>query len=226
MANKQIMSADVEIKDLMRAMKLIKKDALPEAVAMTLNFTADQVTKRQIQNVKNDFTIRTPFTLRSMESGRAKPFKALNKAKGKILKRMFSRAGTFSKYLWTQEENKTIEGIDGPIPIATKSARTAKSERRAIAKRFRISRNAKLRPGPFGDSGKQFIGKIGGKMGLWQKMRNGLRLLRNLENDKVKIKGTHFHEKAVKKKASKQLIVKRFKKYGQKAMNKAVRKHG
>ena len=225
-ANKQMITVDFKTKSFMKTLSLINKDAIPDAAAMTLNFTADQVTKQQIRNVKNDFTIRTPFTLRSMESGRAKPFKALNKASGNKLQRMFSRAGTFSRYLWMQEENHEVEGINGPIPIATKNARTSKSEKKSIAKRFRISRNAKLRPGSFGDSGKQFIGRIAGKMGLWQKMKRGLRLLRNLDHDRAKIKGTHFHKKAVKRKGNNQLIAQRFKKYGQKEINKVVRLHG
>lgn len=209
--------------DYNASMRLIQNTAIPEAVAQTLNITADLVTKDQIKNVK-DFIVRTPFTLRSMTSGRAKPYKALNKAKGKNLKTMFSRAGTISPYLWLQEENNTIEGLDGgPVPIATKSARISKSERRAISKKNRINRHQSLNPGTFGDDGKQFIARIRGKMGLWKRMTNGLIMLRNLNNDSVKITGTHFHEKAVKRKGSDALIAQRFKRIGQRRINRAVR---
>ena len=34
-------------------------------------------------------------------------------------------------------------------------------------------------------------------------MRNGIRMLRNLDSSRVKIKGTHFHKKAVKRKVKK-----------------------
>jgi hypothetical protein len=159
-----------------------------------------------------------------MVSGRAKPFKALFKAKGKNVQRMFSRAGTFSPYLWLQEDNREVRGIDGPIPIALPVIRTSKSEKKSIAKRFRLKRNQALNPGNFGDGGKQFIATIGKTHGLWQRMRKGLRLLRNLNNDKVKIKGTKFHSKAVKRKGNNQLIASRFKKIAQKKINKAVRR--
>lgn len=227
MANKRILSADVETKGLMTALKIISKESLPKAVAETLNITADMVTKQQIANVKSDFVIRTNFTLNSMKSGRARPYQALNKAKGQNLQRMFSRAGTFSKYLWLQENNQTIKGLRGPIPMATRKARISKSQRKAIRKVYRIDETDALKDGNYGSDPNIFIGKAGKskRRGMYKRMKGGkITALRSLDVESAKIKGTGFHSKAVKRKGNNQLIVQRFKRIGQKYMNKAVRR--
>lgn len=215
----------------MKTMSLISKDSVPKAAALTLNFTADQVTKQQIKNVNSDFTVRTKFTINSMSSRHARPYKALNKAKGKKLRTMFSRSGTFSKYLWLQENNNEIRGIDGPIPIATKAARTAKSERRAIAKRFRLSRNQRFTEGSTISGGSGAETRVlrpkgrNRKFGIYQVKGRKMTMIRNLEHRKAKIKGTGFHKKAVKIKASNRLIAERFKRYGKQEIKKAVRRY-
>lgn len=207
----------------MKTMKLIGNDALPESVAETLNITADAVTKQQIKNVKSDFTIRNKFTLNSMKSGRAKPYLALNKAGGTNLQRMFSRAGTFSRYLWKQEKGGTFEGIDGPVPIATKNARTSRKLIKSISRKNRLSASMSLDDGLVGLD--QFIGTVNGKRGLYQRTKKGgLMMLRNLDSDSIKIKGTNFHQKAVDMKATKTLVSTRFRRIAQKRINKAVRR--
>ncbi len=207
----------------MKTMKLIGKDALPQSVAETLNITADAVTKQQMKNAQSDFIVRSKFTINSMKSGRAKPYLALNKARGTNLQRMFSRSGTFSAYLWKQEKGGNFEGIDGPVPIATKNARTSKKETKAIAKRNRISASMPLKDGSIEND--QFIGNLNGKRGLYQRTKKGgIMMLRNLDSDSIKIKGTDFHQKAVDMKATKQLVSTRFRRIAQKKIDKAVRR--
>lgn len=223
---------NTDTKVWMKTMKLIGNDALPDSVSETLNVTADSVTKQQIKNA-GQFIIRTPFTLRSMQSSRAKPYKALNKAKGKNIQRMFSRSGTFSTYLWKQENGGTFAGLDGPVPIATDSARTSKNHKKAVAKRFRIKESDPLKDGAFGDTGKQFIGSprgvVNGKArarGIYVRSGNNKRLtmLRNLESKSIKIKGTKFHAKAVDRKATKALVSTRFRRIAQKKLDKVARR--
>ena len=207
----------------MVAMKLIGKDALPQSVAETLNVTADAVTKQQIKNANSDFIVRSKFTIGSMKVKRAKPYLALNKAGGKNIQRMFSRSGTFSKYLWKQEEGGTFEGLDGPVPIATIKARTGKNERKSIAKRFRISSSQPLTDGPLPND--QFIGSVNNKRGIYQRTKKGgITMLRNLDSDSVRIKGTGFHSKAVKMKGSKTLVSTRFRRIAQKKLDKVGRR--
>lgn len=212
MRDKVAFPTDVDTRKYMIAMKILKKDALPKVVAETLNRTADAVTKQQIKNVKKDLRVRTPYTLRSMEARGAKPFKALNKARGQNVDRMFSRAGTFSRYLWKQEKSKTYEGMNGPVPIPTLRARIGRNISKAIRRAFRLPLGQSLSSGEIGNN--MFIGKPGGgKKGLYQKSKKGkLTMIRNLESDQIKIKGTHFHRNAVKKYGTQQFIKAQFQK--------------
>ncbi len=201
-----VFPVDVNIRKYQLAMKIYGRDALPKATAETLNRTADAVTKQQIKNVKRDLIVRTPFTLRSMESRRARPFKALNKATGINLDRMFSRAGTFSRYLWMQEENFTKKGMDGPVPIPTLATRVSKNIKKTVRKKFRLSPNQSLSDGNIGNG--MFIGKPAGRArGIYQRGKKGvLTMLRNLEHNQIKIKGKGFHSKAVKRFGTQQFI--------------------
>jgi len=218
MTNSKIaLNADIDTKAYMKAMKVIRKDALPGAVADTLNGTADAVTKQQIRNVKSDFIIRTKFTINSMQ----RKGKAINHARGKNVDRMFSRAGTFSAYLWKQEDDNEIEGMNGPKPIPTLAARTSKNLRKAVRKKYRLRESQSLQPGNFGQN--QFIGKPseGRRYGIYERYGKGkLRMIRNLESDSVKIKGKHFHSRAVRKYGTAQFIKAQFAKQAKKRLKR------
>ncbi len=239
MGNRAVMSATVNTKAFTLAMKALSKEAFPSAMADTLNQTADAVTKQQIKNVKESFTIRTQFTLRSMESKKAKPYKALNKATGKDIRKMFSRVGTFSKYLWKQEDGGRFTGKNGIVPIATIKARTSKSLAKAIAKRHRLKASDNVsKNGTFtGASGysRHFIGTPkGGKMmggprrrGLYERSGNNkkLTMLRNLESRSIRIKKTGFHSRAIKQHASNRHITARFCKNARNEIRKVGRRY-
>lgn len=213
-----IFPVDVDIRKYQLAMKIYKKDALPLSVAETLNRTAEAVTKQQIKNVKKDLTVRTKFTINSMSMRRARPFKALNKASGRDLDRMFSRAGTVSKYLWMQEEDFINKGMRGPIPIPTVLTRISKNEKKSIRKIYRLSRFQSLTDGPLKflttkgkEAGSGFVGKPKGrKQGMYVREGSSLKMLRNLEHDEAKTKGIHFHERALKRFGTAQFIKAQF----------------
>jgi hypothetical protein len=198
------------------ALKMAGGTVLPEAMAETLNQTADAVTRRQIKNVQRRLRVRTKYTTNSMKSGRAKPYHALNKAMGRNINRMYSRAGTFSDYLWLQEDDQTVEGLNsGPVPIPTTKARTSDSIMKAIRKKYRLSENQNLDIGEIGSEHRQFIGvpKGGGRpKGLYERRNNNKRLvmIRNLEKRKVNIKGVHFHRDAVRQYGTPQYIESKF----------------
>lgn len=215
--NRVVLTADTNTRAYMQAMKIVGKDALPVAVAKTLNGTATAVTKQQIRNVKRDLITRTKFTERSMQTIKRGEYKAIGLARGKDINRLFSRAGTVSPYLWLQEEDNTVSGIDGPKPIPTLAARISKNLNKAIRKQYRLKRTQSLQPGAFGKSGyeRYFAGKPKGgdrPYGLYMRQRANKQLvmLRNLEHDEVKIKGTHFHSNAVKKHGTQQFISAQF----------------
>lgn len=212
---------NTDTKKWMTTLKILGDDLLPKAMAETLNVTADAVTKQQIKNAKSDFIIRTKYTLSSMKSNRAKPYLALNKAMGKNIDKMFSRAGTYSSYLWKQEEGGTYQGITGNIPIPTLNARIGKSNQKVISKKFRIDKTNPLSDGNFGAD--QFIGTVNGKRGVYRRMKKGkLQMLRNLDSDSIRIKGTGFHSRAVNMKGNKTLISDRLRRIAQKMINKVA----
>jgi len=220
MNNKIAFPIDVDTKKYTLALKIYGREALPKAVAETLNRTAEATTKQQIKNVRRTMTVRSKFTIKSMSSKRARPYTALNKATGKNIDRMFSRAGTISRYLWMQEENFIKKGLDGPIPIPTIAARTGKNIKKSVRKTFRLSPTQSLSDGEIGNN--MFIGTPKGfsKRGLYLRgPRKGvLRMLRNLETDEAKIKGKGFHSKAVKKYGTAQFIKAQFLKVSKKIM--------
>ena len=213
-----VFPVDVDTKAFTKAMIIINKKALPDAIAETLNRTADATTKQQIRNVKKDVKVRTKFTLKSMESRRARPWKALNKARGKNISRMFSRAGTFSNYLWKQEESATYKGMNGPVPIPVLRSRTSKNINKSVRKKYRLSPGQDLSDKNLGNN--MFIGTPQGrKRGIYEKDKRGkLFMIRNLESQEIRIKGTGFHSKAVKKFGTTQFIKAQYQKVFKRAM--------
>ncbi len=209
-------------------MKILSKEALPDAVAESLNCTADAVTRQAQRNIKKRMIVRTPFTLKSMESGysRRKGYKSLNSAGGHNIDRMFSRAGTVSKYLWMQE-GYTAKGMNGdPVAIAALSARKSRSKNKAISRRFRLNKGQRLQPGNLED-GKQFIGNPVGsnrgkarRYGLYVRSKGKLKMLRNLESKQVKIKDTNFFDDALKKNGTHQYIKAQFYKSAKKQIKR------
>lgn len=203
--NKESLFVHTDFGDYDLTMKAIQNTAIPDAVRDTLNTVAHAVTKQQIREVERHFIVRTPFTLKSMERAGARPYKALNKAKGKNIGRMFSRSGSTSKYLWMHDEGHTQKGYTGNVPIATKRARISKSIRKRIASPNRINGNLFLEDGPVGTN--TFIGTPRGANSFTPHRRRGmyrrvgknkqLVMLRNLESESVKIKGRDWHSRSV-----------------------------
>ena len=217
MNNKTAFPVDVDTTKYTLALKIYGRKALPKAVAETLNNTADAVTKQQIKNVKKDLRVRTKYTLNSMQ----RRGHSINQARGLNVDRMFSRAGTFSRYLWTQEENFTKKGMSGPVPIPTLSARVGKNIQKTIRKQYRLLPAQSLVDG--GIDSKTFIGTPRGgsrKRGLYARNKGNkyLVMMRNLEHKEVKIKGKHFHSSALKRYGTQQFIKAQFLKASKKIL--------
>lgn len=217
MAVRSIFSAEVETKSYVYAMRMIGKDALPGAVADTLNAVANANVKPMQKNVKKEFRVRTPYTINSI--------KQLRYAKGKSIERMFSQVGSLSKYLWMHDKGMTKTGIDGgPIPIASDFIRARKSAMGIIRKVYRISKSEKFREGDMGDA-PYFVGipKGGGRpLGVYERTNHNkkLYLLRNLETDKATLKRTNWFTAALVKYGTAQFIKAQFIKQTQRRLKK------
>ena len=207
--------AHTDIGDWTVFMRAVERTEIPRAVRDALNTVADAVTRRQNRTIRRRLIVRTRYTLGSTTSPRARPYRALNKAHGTDLRRMFSRAGSFSPYLWLQERDSVQEGVNGPVPIPMLAARTGRSRQKAIARRYRLARSTRLgrdrrRSREIGrtSGGTVWVGVPRGMhrgrrrpFGVYERRRGNtsLRMLRSLENDRVRIRGTRFHGEAVER---------------------------
>jgi hypothetical protein len=177
-----------------------------------------------IGNVKRRMIVRTQYTLKSMALSRARPYRALNKARGRNLSTMFSRAGTVSRYLWMQE-GATKKGIGGPVPIPRLITRGGKSIRGIVRPAYRLKKSQRLTIGEQGDDGRRFVGVPRGgnrPLGLYERSGNNKRLamLRLLTHDEVKIKDTDFHDDAVRRYGARQFIAAQFRRIAQRELNR------
>jgi len=200
-------------------MRLLGKTVLPETVADSLNMTAEAVTEAGRKNIKRRLTVRTKFTLNSLTGRSAQPYDALNKAMGHNIQRMYSRAGTKSPYLSTQETGDKITADGSRVPIPTLAARRGQQQRR-------ISRAYNLRNmGEIGTTGRFFIGvpKGGSRpLGIYERYQSNkrLRMIRNLESRSVTVPAVHWHKDAVRRFGTQQFIAAQFKKAAQKRLSR------
>jgi hypothetical protein len=207
-------SADVDTRAYMQAMRLLGKEVLPEVMAETLNQTADAVTARSLRNLQRRLTVRTKFTTNSLTRAGAKPYRALNKARGTNTQRMFSRAGSISPYLGIQDTGDTKRAERSRVPIPTRNARTARSEQRSIARRYNL-RNM----GPA--KGAYLMGKPQGTdlpTGLYERKGRRLIMLRNLAHAQVTVPATRWHRDAADELGSPRLIAARFRRNAQRRL--------
>ena len=214
-------SAEVDTKSYIYAMKMIGHDALPHAVADTLNAVADANVKPMRKNVQK-MKVRTPFTLKSI--------KQLRWAKGTAIERMYSQVGSISSYLWMHDKGYTKTGMNGgAIPIATKSARSRKSDMGIIRKVFRLSKSQNISGGEIGNTnaGRLLVMKPRGlnrRKGIYleqrQKKSTRLTMLRNLETNQARLKPTGWFSNVLKKYGTAQFIKAQFIKQAQKRLRK------
>lgn len=182
-------SIDVDTRAYTQAMKMLSDEALPRAVASTLNATADAVKNEAQRNVRRKMIVRTQYTINSIRQDRT--------ARGRNIRAMFSRVGSLSPYLPIQDEGGTVRADRMRIPIPTLQARTSRSIRRAIAGRYRM--NAM---GAFGKGGRFFMGRPRGgnrPVGVWERTNRNkrIRLIRNLEHRQVRIRPTRWFSDAI-----------------------------
>jgi hypothetical protein len=212
---------DVDTRAYMNAMKLLGQEVLPEVVAETLNQTAEAVTKESLRNVKKRMIVRTKFTINSLTRAGARPYRALNKARGRNVQRMFSRAGSISPYLGIQDTGGVQRPESGQrVPIPTLQARTGRSIQKSIARRYNLGSM-----GNIGSDGRFFIGtpKGGGRpLGLYERYQGGkrLRMIRNLESAQVTVPASRWHRDAAEEMGNQRFIRARFKRRAQQRLQR------
>lgn len=178
------------IKNFTGALKVIGNQALPKAVAETLNQAAGSATKLGKRKVKQEFTTRTPYTVNSV--------KQLGTAKGHNINRMYSKAGSISPYLGIHDGGGYIsakeEGKKKPIPFAGSSRLSGFKS--VIASKYKVNRLGAFKGNP-----RYFIGIPRGKgrsgnkwNGIWERTNKNTRIrrLRHLSVKQAKIVKTNW----------------------------------
>ena len=194
-------------------LRMLSKEALPEAAAIALNQTADAITERAKHNVQQRMTVRTSFTTNSIRTK--------NRARGGDVGRMFAKTGTISRYLPTQNAGGVIRARRRKVPIPTIAARQGRSERGKVAGRYNM---AKI--GNIGTDGRFFIGvpKGGNRpLGLWERHSGNKRLrqIRRLDNTSVSVPRTKWFDDAISAHAP--LLGARFRRAAQKEITRTLR---
>ncbi len=201
-----------ETQKYIRALKMIGGQALPEAIASSLNAPAAAIEKAARKNAQARLIIRTKFTINSIKQDRH--------ARGLNVSKMFSRVGTSSTYLWKHDKGMVEKAERSRVPIPTLEARGG-SESRRIVRRYYMNAVGNLD----GAGGKFFIGKPANQpslpVGIYERTNknNKIKMIRNLSQTQVKIPATNFYSDAEKKYGTEQYIRAQFIKNAERIIN-------
>ena len=179
---------EVETRALERQLKQYRRDALPKAVAGSINAVSLAAHRQSERNVRTRFTIRNRFTLRSLKRWSANP--------KPDIRRINSVTGTISPYLPLQEEGGTVRARRQKMAIPTKSARISRSKSRPVASRFRMNRIGQVSRG-----NKFFMMRSkAGKLGIFtRRTKRKLVMVRDLSVRSFHLRARHWHRDAIRK---------------------------
>lgn len=167
------------------ALKRLTRDGFPKAMAATLNVTGRAVNSRSIRNVRERFTLRNTYTVRSIRFSPAKV-----RSSGKV---GYSQTGSISPYLPTQEAGATIRARRRKIAIPTRAARTSGLKTKPVARRYRMNQIGRV------GRGSKFFFLPLRKPGLFTRKGKRLIMIRDVSVHSYRLRPTHWHTDAVRK---------------------------
>ena len=182
---RDMFSYEADIKKYNKTLRKLSREAIPRAIAATLNRQATITKDRAIANMKKKLTIRTPYTLKSMRISESRPKPNIGA--------MYSKTGTISPYLPLQETGGVVRARRQRIPIPTTAARRGKSRAGVIAPQFRMSKI-----GQVGRGSKFFYMRLR-KPGIFTRKGKRLIMIRDLSVSSYRIEPTGWFSEAVKK---------------------------
>lgn len=180
---------EIQTADFRRQLERFRKDALPQAVAGSLNAVAHAAHRQSERNVRERLTLRNAYTLRSLRYWRASPKRQIG--------RINAITGTSSEYLPVQETGGTQRARRRRFAIPTTAARISRSKARPVAPRFRMNRMGELT----NRGGKFWIMRSGrGKLGIFTRpSRRRLVMIRDLSVRSYHLRAVNWHRDAVRK---------------------------
>jgi hypothetical protein len=199
--------AEIETKSLERALRMISQEALPEATAHTLNFIARRVQDDSRKRIQSNFTVRTPYTTNSVRQTRI--------ARGTNVNNMYSQVSSLSGYLNVHDQGGELKAKRSRLNIPTLVTRGG-SQKNRIRKRYYANTEGTNR----------FIGEPNGRpLGLYERTgKGGLKMLRNLTKNTVRLKKTDFFTGAVEAEATQEKIRQEFNRNARRILNRIQRR--
>lgn len=185
-------SCKMEMQGWLKSMRAFSQTAIPNAVANTLNRTADLVKAAAIHNIRQDFTVRTPYTTNSVQMSPARPKPNLSS---------YSAVYTFSRYLPIQETG----GIRRTPEIPTIQGGRLGSKGTIVPARYRMKQltSAMTSTSQKGKhktkTSKPFILNLRRGPGIYVRQGRNLIMIRDLSKRDARIKATHWFTRSVDK---------------------------
>jgi hypothetical protein len=167
------------------ALKRMGRELFPKAMAETLNVAGKITTTRSERNVRERFTLRNTYTVRSIRFSPAKV-----RSSGAV---GYSQTGSISPYLPTQEAGATIRARRRKIAIPTKAARTSGLKTKPVARRYRMNQIGRV-----GQGSKFFFLPLR-KPGLFTRKGKKLIMIRDISVRSYRLRPIHWHSDAVRK---------------------------
>lgn len=177
------------------------------AVAETINTVAGFAHVQSIRNVRERLTLRNQYTERSIRFYKASPKADASKIN--------AITGSVQPYMALQETGGYRRPKQGrKAPVATLRARGG-SATRVVRRKYRAGQ---LGPG-------QFVGKPRGgnrPTGVWERYARNkrIRMIRNLEAERVPITAVNWHRDAMAKYASSKTMADAFVKHAERELRK------
>lgn len=196
-----------EYRAYMRRLERMAEGTFPRVIADTINTVAGFAHVQSIRNVRDRMTLRNQYTERSVRFYKANPKTDTSKIN--------AITGSVQPYMATQETGGYRRPKQGrKVPVATLRARGG-SPSRVVRKRYRA--------GQLGPN--EFVGKPRGgnrPIGVWERTNHNkrLKMIRNLEAERVQIDATRWHSDAMRKYSSRKTMTDEFLRQARHALKK------
>lgn len=176
------------------------ENGMPRAVAGALNKVGGLVDKGQEMNVRRTFTLRNPYTMRSLKRWKASPKPDIDKINTIV--------GSFSPYMAIQDtggERRPVRGKHVPIP--TRAARGG-DWKSPILRRYALKESVQFGQVKMTKSGRRskssntiFVLPRSSRApaGIFTRVGGRLVRIRTLGAASYQLRGTHWHTGAVEK---------------------------
>jgi hypothetical protein len=191
-------SAAFEDRVLIQSLRFRSAEALPNAIASTLNMTAHRIEQGSRENAKRKLTVRGKYTTNGIKQHR--------RARGRNADRMMAGVRIRSEYMAIQNAGGIVRAKRRRYPINTISSRSG-SMKNVVRRNLRMDRMGNFGES-YGGTTRFFAGAPKGRgniaPGVYYRHANNKRLMRvvNLSERQVRVPESGFFDDAISTYAS------------------------